>query len=106
MQSNVNPIVWLTKQSLFGSLFICFHWNALCLNTDKNSLTGLDKNKVAILLYLAQNLVNLLWRCSIDPDNYSTPLLTATGDLLGCAFLLVVFVIAYQFNDPYALTTV
>ena len=62
--------------------------------------------QVGVLLYLAQNLVNLLWRCSIDPDNYSTPILTATGDLLGCAFLLIVFVVAYQFNDPYALTTV
>lgn len=62
--------------------------------------------QVAVLLYLAQNLVNLLWRCKIDPDNYSTPILTATGDLLGCAFLLVVFVIAYQFNDPYTLTVV
>lgn len=60
--------------------------------------------QVGILLYLSQNLVALLWRCSIDPDNYSTPLLTATGDLLGCAFLLVVFVIAYQLNDPFALT--
>lgn len=62
--------------------------------------------QVALLLYLAQNLVNALWRCSIDPDNYSTPILTATGDLLGCAFLLVVFVIASRFNDPYALTVV
>lgn len=62
--------------------------------------------QVAILLYLAQNLVTILWKCSIDPDNYSTPLLTATGDLLGCAFLLLVFVIAYQFNDPFASTTV
>jgi len=62
--------------------------------------------QVAVLLYLAQNLVNLLWRCKIDPDNYSTPILTATGDLLGCAFLLVVFVVAYQFNDPYAQTIV
>lgn len=62
--------------------------------------------QVALLLYLAQNLVNFLWRCSIDPDNYSTPILTATGDLLGCAFLLIVFVVAYQFNDPYALTVV
>lgn len=62
--------------------------------------------QVAILLYLAQNLVTILWKCSIDPDNYSTPLLTATGDLLGCAFLLLVFVIAYQFNDPFATTIV
>lgn len=60
--------------------------------------------QVAILLYLAQNLVTCLWSFSIDPDNYSTPLLTATGDLLGCAFLFLVFVVAYQFNDPYALT--
>lgn len=50
--------------------------------------------QVALLLYLAHNLVALLWRYSIDPDNYSTPLLTATGDLLGCAFLLCVFLIA------------
>ena len=62
--------------------------------------------QVAVLLYLAPNLVNLLWRCSIDPDNYSTPILTAAGDLLGCAFLLIVFMAAFQFNDPYALTTV
>lgn len=62
--------------------------------------------QVAILLYLAQNLVNALWIWSIDPDNYSIPILTATGDLLGCAFLLIVFVIAYQFNDPYAMTIV
>lgn len=62
--------------------------------------------QVAVLIYLAHNLVNLLWRCYIDPDNYSTPLLTATGDFLGCAFLLLVFVIADQFNDPYALTIV
>lgn len=62
--------------------------------------------QVAVLIFLAHNLVNLLWRCYIDPDNYSTPLLTATGDFLGCAFLLLVFVIADQFNDPYALTVV
>uniref|UniRef100_A0A6G1SGW1 Solute carrier family 41 member 1 n=1 Tax=Aceria tosichella TaxID=561515 RepID=A0A6G1SGW1_9ACAR len=62
--------------------------------------------QVAVLLYLAQNLVNALWTCSIDPDNYSIPILTATGDLLGCAFLLIVFVIAFQFNDPYVMTTV
>jgi cation transporter-like permease len=62
--------------------------------------------QVAVLLYLAQNLVNALWTCSIDPDNYSIPILTATGDLLGCAFLLIVFVIAFQFNDPYVTTIV
>lgn len=62
--------------------------------------------QVAVLLYMAQNLVNALWTCSIDPDNYSIPILTATGDLLGCAFLLIVFVVAFQFNDPYVMTTV
>lgn len=67
---------------------------------------GMAVIQVGILLYLSQNLVTLLWRFSIDPDNYSTPLLTATGDLLGCAFLLVVFVIAYQLNDPFASTIV
>lgn len=67
---------------------------------------ALAVTQVAILLYLSQNLVTLLWRFSIDPDNYSTPLLTATGDLLGCAFLLLVFVIAYQLNDPFASTIV
>jgi cation transporter-like permease len=62
--------------------------------------------QVAVLLYLAQNLVNALWTCSIDPDNYSIPILTATGDLLGCAFLFIVFVVAFQFSDPYVMTTV
>lgn len=61
--------------------------------------------QVALLLYFAQNLVSLLWTYAVDPDNYATPILTALGDLLGCAFLFVVFVIAYHLNDPYALTT-
>lgn len=57
--------------------------------------------QIAILLYMAQNLVNILWKLNVDPDNYATPLLTATGDLLGCAFLLFIFLTARKFNDPF-----
>uniref|UniRef100_A0A3Q1B1B1 Solute carrier family 41 member n=1 Tax=Amphiprion ocellaris TaxID=80972 RepID=A0A3Q1B1B1_AMPOC len=46
---------------------------------------------VAILLYVADLIVRLMWRRSLDPDNFSIPYLTALGDLLGTGFLALCF---------------
>ncbi|KAF3860017.1 hypothetical protein F7725_000272 [Dissostichus mawsoni] len=46
---------------------------------------------VAILLYLADLIVRVMWRRSLDPDNFSIPYLTAVGDLLGTGFLALCF---------------
>ncbi|XP_023261036.1 solute carrier family 41 member 1-like isoform X1 [Seriola lalandi dorsalis] len=47
--------------------------------------------QVAILLYVADLIVRLMWRRSLDPDNFSIPYLTAMGDLLGTGFLALCF---------------
>ncbi|XP_033942180.1 solute carrier family 41 member 1-like isoform X3 [Pseudochaenichthys georgianus] len=47
--------------------------------------------QVAILLYLADLIVRVMWRRSMDPDNFSIPYLTAVGDLLGTGFLALCF---------------
>ncbi|KAJ8265666.1 hypothetical protein COCON_G00147650 [Conger conger] len=47
--------------------------------------------QVGILLYMADLLVRLMWRRSLDPDNFSIPYLTALGDLLGTGFLALCF---------------
>lgn len=47
--------------------------------------------QVAILLYVADLIVRLMWRRSLDPDNFSIPYLTALGDLLGTGFLALCF---------------
>ncbi|XP_034051887.1 solute carrier family 41 member 1-like isoform X1 [Gymnodraco acuticeps] len=47
--------------------------------------------QVAILLYLADLIVRVMWRRSLDPDNFSIPYLTAVGDLLGTGFLALCF---------------
>ncbi|GLD45680.1 solute carrier family 41 member 1-like isoform X1 [Lates japonicus] len=47
--------------------------------------------QVAILLYVADLIVRLMWRKSLDPDNFSIPYLTALGDLLGTGFLALCF---------------
>ncbi|XP_062311503.1 solute carrier family 41 member 1 isoform X1 [Osmerus eperlanus] len=47
--------------------------------------------QVGILLYLADLIVRLMWRRSLDPDNFSIPYLTALGDLLGTGFLALCF---------------
>lgn len=47
--------------------------------------------QVAILLYVADLIVRLMWRQSLDPDNFSIPYLTALGDLLGTGFLALCF---------------
>ncbi|XP_077584792.1 solute carrier family 41 member 1 isoform X1 [Stigmatopora nigra] len=43
--------------------------------------------QVAILIYAADLIVRIMWRRSLDPDNFSIPYLTALGDLLGTGFL-------------------
>uniref|UniRef100_A0A6Q2Y3U8 Solute carrier family 41 member n=1 Tax=Esox lucius TaxID=8010 RepID=A0A6Q2Y3U8_ESOLU len=47
--------------------------------------------QVGILLYAADLIVRMMWRRSLDPDNFSIPYLTALGDLLGTGFLALVF---------------
>ncbi|CAG6021072.1 unnamed protein product [Menidia menidia] len=47
--------------------------------------------QVSILLYVADLIVRLMWRRSLDPDNFSIPYLTALGDLLGTGFLALCF---------------
>ncbi|XP_015782128.1 solute carrier family 41 member 2 [Tetranychus urticae] len=59
--------------------------------------------QVALLLYFAHNLVTLLWRNGTDPDNFSIPILTALGDFLGTAFLLIVFILLSMAGDINAI---
>uniref|UniRef100_A0A673CRR0 Solute carrier family 41 member n=1 Tax=Sphaeramia orbicularis TaxID=375764 RepID=A0A673CRR0_9TELE len=47
--------------------------------------------QVSILLYVADLIVRMMWRRSLDPDNFSIPYLTALGDLLGTGFLALCF---------------
>ena len=47
--------------------------------------------QVGILLHLANIIVFRMWAQGINPDNSAIPYLTALGDLLGGAFLAVVF---------------
>lgn len=47
--------------------------------------------QVSILLYVADIIIRLMWRRSLDPDNFSIPYLTALGDLLGTGFLALCF---------------
>uniref|UniRef100_A0A671TPG8 Solute carrier family 41 member n=1 Tax=Sparus aurata TaxID=8175 RepID=A0A671TPG8_SPAAU len=47
--------------------------------------------QVTILLYVADLIIRVMWRRSLDPDNFSIPYLTALGDLLGTGFLALCF---------------
>ncbi|XP_041656158.1 solute carrier family 41 member 1-like [Cheilinus undulatus] len=47
--------------------------------------------QVSILLYVADLIIRVMWRRSLDPDNFSIPYLTALGDLLGTGFLALCF---------------
>ncbi|KAK9966811.1 hypothetical protein ABG768_003902 [Culter alburnus] len=55
--------------------------------------------QVVILLYLADWMVNWMWRRGMDPDNFSIPYLTALGDLLGTGFLALCFHILWLIGD-------
>lgn len=48
--------------------------------------------QVALLLYMAHCFVHWLWKWGFDPDDAAIPYLTAFGDLLGTAFLLIAFI--------------
>ncbi|XP_035232712.1 solute carrier family 41 member 1-like isoform X1 [Stegodyphus dumicola] len=52
--------------------------------------------QIALLLYIAQCLIQILWRFKIDPDNSAIPLLTALGDLSGMACLTIAFLIHHS----------
>uniref|UniRef100_A0A8D0B071 Solute carrier family 41 member n=1 Tax=Salvator merianae TaxID=96440 RepID=A0A8D0B071_SALMN len=54
--------------------------------------------QVAVLLYLADLIVRLMWRKGLDPDNFSIPYLTALGDLLGTGFLALCFYLVWLLN--------
>ena len=45
------------------------------------------------MLYIANVMVHLMWKYSIDPDNSAIPYLTALGDLLGGALLAFTFLL-------------
>ncbi|XP_068197647.1 solute carrier family 41 member 3 isoform X2 [Antennarius striatus] len=47
--------------------------------------------QVTILIYVADLIIRMMWRRSLDPDNFSIPYLTALGDLLGTGFLALCF---------------
>ena len=47
--------------------------------------------QVGLLLHLASVIVHSMWTRGVDPDNSAIPYLTALGDLLGGAFLALVF---------------
>ncbi|RXN23105.1 solute carrier family 41 member 1 [Labeo rohita] len=68
------------------SVFIAFYLAAALL-------------QVVILLYLADWMVNWMWRRGMDPDNFSIPYLTALGDLLGTGFLALCFHILWLIGD-------
>lgn len=49
--------------------------------------------QIALLLYLAHCMIQILWRLKIDPDNSAIPLITALGDLSGMVCLTTAFII-------------
>ncbi|KAM9444088.1 solute carrier family 41 member 1 [Clarias gariepinus] len=55
--------------------------------------------QVMILLYLADWMVQWMWKRGMDPDNFSIPYLTALGDLLGTGFLALCFHILWMVGD-------
>ena len=55
--------------------------------------------QVAVLLFICNWLVHILWKFKKDPDNYSIPYLTALGDLLGTALLAVDFYLLFLMGD-------
>ncbi|KAB5537208.1 hypothetical protein PHYPO_G00116220 [Pangasianodon hypophthalmus] len=55
--------------------------------------------QVMILLYLADWMVQWMWKRGMDPDNFSIPYLTALGDLLGTGFLALCFHMLWLIGD-------
>lgn len=55
--------------------------------------------QVAVLIYVATIITYLVWRLNIDPDNFSIPLLTALGDLLGIGLLFIAFLFLEEVGE-------
>ncbi|KAM9444327.1 solute carrier family 41 member 1-like [Clarias gariepinus] len=55
--------------------------------------------QVMILLYLADCMVQWMWKKGMDPDNCSIPYLTALGDLLGTGLLALCFYILWTVSN-------
>lgn len=55
--------------------------------------------QVVILHCVASVMVQWLWRRGLNPDNISTPYLTALGDLLGTGFSALSFRLALMVNS-------
>ncbi|KAG8186589.1 hypothetical protein JTE90_020880 [Oedothorax gibbosus] len=49
--------------------------------------------QITLLLYIAQCMIQILWRLKIDPDNSAIPLLTTLGDFSGICCLTIAFYI-------------
>jgi len=60
--------------------------------------------QVAVLLYFCQIIVYSMWSSGTDPDNAAIPYLTAFGDLLGTAFLLLAFLALTAVGDPFVIS--
>lgn len=60
--------------------------------------------QVIILLILGYILVHVLWRLKKNPNNYTIPLLTATGDLLGVSLLYLCFYLVYLTGNKSLIT--
>ena len=56
--------------------------------------------QVTILMLLCYAIIHVIWRLRQNPDNICIPLLTATGDLLGVAFLFLCFYLTFLTGDP------
>lgn len=49
--------------------------------------------QIALLLYIAHWMIQIMWRRKFDPDNWAIPLLTALGDLSGMICLTIAFMV-------------
>jgi cation transporter-like permease len=54
--------------------------------------------QVVVLLVAARQLVVILWRHKIDPDNCASPLVCGLGDLFGTSFMSVAFLAVSYFH--------
>lgn len=58
--------------------------------------------QVACLLILAYTITHFLWKKGINPDNWTIPFLTASGDLIGSGLLALAFIILSELTDENA----
>ncbi|VDN57744.1 unnamed protein product [Dracunculus medinensis] len=98
--SRILLIIGLCGHSLFISLILVYTSSSMLFLSFIVSYLVAIFLQITLLLYFGQFTVHLLWKFKFDPDNYSIPLLTSFGDLLGTVFLAVAFKIAIQFHGP------